>query len=119
MLPPGPRTPSFWQTYHYLTEPRAYSRAIVKRYGGISRFRALNGDGVMVTDPDLAREVFAADPDTFETLPVLGDLFGPVSLLATWGAPHKRQRKLLTRGFHGWSIKGFVAPMQRVVASHL
>jgi cytochrome P450 family 110 len=119
MLPPGPRTPAFWQTYRYLSEPRAYSRAVVAKYGRASRFRVLNGDGLMLADPDLAREVFAADPETFETPPVLRDLFGPHSLLATAGAPHKRQRKLLNPRFHGSSIKAFVATMQRVIETHL
>jgi cytochrome P450 len=119
MLPPGPRTPAFWQTYRYLSEPRAYSRTLVARYGGASRFHGLNGDGVMVADPDLAREVFAADPETFETLPVLGDLFGPYSLLATAGATHRRQRKLLNPRFHGSSIKAFFRTMQRVTEKHL
>jgi cytochrome P450 family 110 len=119
MLPPGPRTPAFWQTYRYLSEPRAYSRGMAARYGSASRFRALNGRGIMVTDPDLAREVFAADPETFQTPPVLADLFGSQSLLATTGAAHKRQRKLLNPRFHGTSIKAFLATMKRVVEKHL
>jgi cytochrome P450 len=119
MLPPGPRTPAFWQTYRYISEPRAYSRGVVAKYGSAARFRALNGSGIMVTDPDLAREVFAADPETFQTPPVLGDLFGTHSLLATTGAAHRRQRKLLNPRFHGASIKAFFATMKRVVEKHL
>ncbi len=119
MLPPGPSTPALWQTYRFGASPREYSRGIIARYGPVTRFRALNGGGVAVSDPELAREVFAADPAAFETLPVLAELFGGLSVLATHGATHKRQRKLLNPRFHGARVKTFLDTMQRVVREHL
>ncbi len=70
-------------------------------------------------DPALAREVFAADPSGFESLSVLGELFGSLSVLATSGTVHKRQRKLLNPRFHGTRIKALLEVMQRVVSARL
>ncbi len=119
MLPPGSWTPALWQTYRFLTAPREYSKIIGERYGKVSRFRGLNGRGVAIADPRLAREVFAAEPDTFETAPVLADLFGAQSVLAASGAKHKSQRKLLNPRFHGATMKTYLRAMQQVVAEHL
>jgi cytochrome P450 len=118
MLPSGPRTPAFWQTLRFASAPREYSRKIA-RHGSAVRFRALNGKGVSVSDPELAREVFSADPAGFEALPVLGDLFGSRSVLATSGAIHKRQRKLLNPRFHGSHVRALLGVMQRVVGARL
>jgi cytochrome P450 len=119
MRPPGSWAPAFWQTYRFLTAPREYSRAIGERYGKVSRFRGLNGRGVAIADPRLAREVFAADPDTFDTAPVLADLFGAHSVLAASGAKHRSQRKLLNPRFHGATMKAYLRAIQRVVGEHL
>ncbi|MGD0676416.1 MAG: cytochrome P450 [Polyangiaceae bacterium] len=119
MLPPGPPTPAFWQTYRFLVAPRDYSLAVQARYGRVTRFRGLNGNGIAIADPDLARDLFAAEPDTFETPSVLFDLFGEHSVLATSGERHRRQRKLLNPRFHGARMKAFLETMQRVVHEHL
>jgi cytochrome P450 len=72
-----------------------------------------------VSHPDLAREVFAADPSGFDTIPVVSDLFGLASVLATSGTVHKRQRKLLNPRFHGSRMKDPFGAMQRVVGARL
>jgi cytochrome P450 family 110 len=118
MLPPGPRSPALWQTYRFITKPLEYSRAVVARYGDATRMNVLNARGVAVASAELARQVFAADPDTFEAAPTLGDLFGGHSLLATSGPTHRRPRKLLNPRFHGAHVKAFLATMQRVTHEH-
>jgi cytochrome P450 len=118
-LPPGPRAPALWQTLRFASAPREYSLEVIARYGPVNRFRALNGKGISVCDPALAREVFAADPANFESLSVLGELFGSLSVLATSGAVHKRQRKLLNPLFHGTRIKTLFEVIQRVVSDRL
>src|SRR4051794_1113776 len=115
MLPPGPRTPAIWQTLRYAADPRGYSLSIVAELGAVTRFRALNGNGVVVADPEMARAVFAADPDTFVTASAIPELFGASAVIATAGATHRRQRKLLNPRFHGAHIKAFLASMDRVV----
>ncbi len=114
-LPPGPGTPALWQTYQVLANPRTYTRAMRSRYGDAIRFRLLAGRGVSFSSPELARELFSADADGFEVEPMVSLIFGPQSLLATSGATHRRQRKLLNPRFHGARVKGFLETMQRVV----
>src|SRR6516225_6894334 len=108
MLPPGPSHPAFWQTYRFVTDPLAYSREMMARYGKTLRARALNGAGIITSDPEMIKLVFAADPDTFETAPVIGELLGPMSVVATSGLTHRRQRKLLNPRFHGAQMRGLL-----------
>jgi cytochrome P450 len=116
MLPPGPSHPAFWQTYRFVTDPLAYSREMMARYGKTLRARALNGAGIITSDPEMIKLVFAADPETFETLPVMGELLGPMSVIATFGATHRRQRKLLNARFHGAQMRQLLQAMQRVTS---
>jgi cytochrome P450 len=118
MLPPGPRTPAFWQTLQFVRDPRGYSRRIIAEHGRNVRFLGLNGNGVAVSDPEIARRVFAADPEKFETPPVLAEIFGRASVLATFGAPHKRQRKLLNPRFHGNEVRALASRMEAVASLH-
>ena len=118
MLPPGPRTPAFLQTLLFLRDPRGYSRRVVSEYGKTTRFRHLNGKGVVTSDPDIARRVFAADPETFETPPILAEILGSASVLATSGATHKRQRKLLNPRFHGSEVRALAQRMAHVASTH-
>jgi cytochrome P450 len=119
MLPPGPSTPAIWQTYRFVVHPREVTKTQVAKYGPAVRFHALIGKGIGFASPELAREVFAADPSTFETATTVPSLFGPQALLATYGEKHKRQRKLLNPRFHGARVKGYLDAMQRVVNGHL
>jgi cytochrome P450 len=115
MLPPGPRTPALWQTYQFVTNPYAYMRRVKGAYGDVATFRSLVGRGVAVFEANLAREVFAAPPDTFETSSLLESLFGSSAVIAASGEPHKKLRKLLNPRFHGQQVKGFLAAMQRAI----
>lgn len=116
MLPPGTWHPAFWQTYRFVTDPLAYSRETTARYGKTLRARALNGRGIITSDPEMIKLVFAADPDTFETVPVIGELLGPMSVIATSGPTHRQQRKLLNPRFHGAQMRELLQAMQRVTS---
>jgi cytochrome P450 family 110 len=118
MLPPGPRTPAFWQTYRFVMHPRETTRRQVAKYGDAIRFHGLIGAGVAFASAELAREVFAADPASFEVPKTLPSLLGPASLLATAGELHKRQRKLLNPRFHGARVKSYLETMRRVIREH-
>jgi cytochrome P450 family 110 len=119
MLPPGPRTPAVWQTYRFVASPEAFSKELSDRYGDAVGFRALVGRGIAILGADLAREVFAAPPDTFAAVSILESLFGPSAVIAISGEPHKKLRKLLNPRFHGAQVKGFLAAMQRAVRVQL
>src|SRR5580704_17661816 len=116
MLPPGTWHPAFWQTYRFVTDPLGYSRETTARYGKTLRARALNGAGIITSDPEMIKLVFAADPDTFETVPVIGELLGPMAVIATSGPTHRRQRKLLNPRFHGAQMRELLQAMQRVTS---
>jgi cytochrome P450 len=114
MLPAGTWHPAFWQTYRFVTDPVGYSREVIGRYGKTVRTRALNGVGIATADPEMIKLVFSADPDTFETVPVIGELFGPSAVIATSGSTHRRQRKLLNPRFHGTKMRAFLSVMEQV-----
>jgi cytochrome P450 len=119
MLPDGPPSPAFWQTYRFIMDPDGYVAAIRGRYGDAVRYRSLIGPGVAVLESGLAREVFAAPPDTFEPAPVIESIFGRSSVIAVSGARHRRLRKLLNPSFHGAQIRGFMASMRRAIRRHV
>jgi cytochrome P450 len=118
-VPPGPRTPALWQTFQAITRPRPYALEMRRRYGDIVSFHTLLGRGVAVAEASLARAVFSAPPDTFETSDMIGSIFGARAVIATSGSVHKRQRKLLNPQFHGPRIRALLETMQRVVRHHL
>ena len=119
MLPPGPRTPAFWQTYRFVTRPRETTEWQVAKYGDAIRFRSLIGNGIAFASAETARQVFAADPGTFDVPKTIPALFGPQALLATAGDTHRRQRKLLNPRFHGARVKSYLETMRRVIRGHL
>lgn len=72
------------------------------------------GPLVLTADPEGIKEIFTADPDTFEafgTVP-LEPLVGPNSMLLLSGARHKRERKLLMPPFHGERMRAYGQIMQ-------
>src|SRR3974390_144311 len=101
MLPPGSRSPALWQTYRFVTAPSTYMRRIQRKYGDAVRFRSLLGKGIAVFEAGLAREVFSAPPEAFETPPLVEALFGRSAVIAVSGERHKKLRKLLNPPFHG------------------
>jgi cytochrome P450 len=119
MLPPGPRTPLVWQTIQFLFRPKKYVAEVKAKYGDAIRFHSLLGRGIAVTEASLAREVFASPPENFEVIDAVGGLFGTNAVIATAGATHKRQRKLLNPPFHGARVKALLSTMQRVIADHI
>lgn len=119
MLPPGPRTPTLWQSIQFLLKPKAYNRRLAAKFGETIRFRTLMGTGIAFANPEHARQVFAADPDMFEQVEHIAHIFGPQAVIATAGAVHKKQRKLLNPRFHGARVRAFHVTMQRVVREHL
>jgi len=119
MLPDGPRSPVLWQSVRFLSRPAPYTRKLMGKYGDAFRFHTLVGTGLAVGEASLAREVWAAPPDTFEPVGLVGSIFGGQSVIATAGATHRRQRKLLNPQFHGARIRTMYGAMQRAIRQHL
>ena len=118
-LPPGPTTPVLWQTYLAVAKPLEYIRSIRARYGDVTSFHTLAGRGIAVCDPAVARDVFAAPPESFLVPDIAPSIFGTHAVIATSGATHKKQRKLLNPHFNGQRIKAAYDTMARVVRARL
>jgi cytochrome P450 len=77
---------------------------------------------VVVSDPELVKEIFRGDPKVFhagEGNDVLRPLLGEHSLLVLDDAPHMSQRKLLLPPFHGKRMAGYAETMQRIAAQEI
>ncbi len=90
-----------------------------QHFGDAVSFHTALGKGMAVFEASLAREVFAAPPDTFETIESVGAIFGERAVIATSGVLHKKQRKILNPPFHGARIKALLGTIQRVVKRHV
>lgn len=109
-LPPGPRLP----------KPVATALFVARRDVLLGRLREKHGDAftvdlpifgrtVVVSSPELVKQVFTASPDTLvfgEDSP-LGKVLGPGSLFSLDGQRHLRERRLLLPPFHGARMKSY------------
>ena len=104
-LPPGPRAPATWQTLRWTARPLPYLQELKARYGDVFTMRVLReGPWVMVSDPELVKQVFTASPKVLhagEGNQILEPLLGPRSILLLDEDKHMRQRKLMLPPFHG------------------
>lgn len=119
MIPDGPNSPMLWQSVNFLSRPTAYASRLASRYGDAWRFHTLVGKGVAFCEASLAREFFAAPPDTFVPHPIVGSIFGARAVIATSGPTHRRQRKLLNPNFAVARIRALYGAMQRVIREHV
>ncbi len=83
---------------------------------------AYGGKWVVVSDPELVKQVFTGDPDVFhagEGNDILRPLLGDNSLLVLDGAAHMSQRKLLLPPFHGRRMAGYEVTMREIAAREI
>lgn len=102
-LPPSQRGPKLIQALAFILQRRRVMSRMTARHGGAFTVAApVFGRMVVVTEPDLARQVFAAGTDDLGNVqPNLSRLFGPGSIFALDGVEHRNRRRLLTPPFHG------------------
>ncbi|KKW64083.1 MULTISPECIES: cytochrome P450 [Mycolicibacterium] len=108
-LPPGPRLPMTLQGLAFIANRRWTVHQMHRRYGDVfSLHIPIFGQTVVVADPQLAKQVFTANPDDLGNVqPNLSRVLGSGSVFALDGAEHRRRRRLLTPPFHGKSIKNY------------
>ena len=125
-LPPGPPVPSSLQGLlaaaalgasslglpgaPALRSPVPGVHALRRRYGDLFTVSLPGlGRAVVVGDPALVKQVFAADEDTlhFGEGSPFGSTLGPHSLLAIDGAEHIEHRKLLMPPLHGERMRAY------------
>src|ERR1700749_3374315 len=122
-LPPAPRMPRPIQTAIWSRQAQWMLTQCRSRLGPMFTLEiAYEGKWVIVTDPELVKEVFRGDPKVFhagEGNDILRPLLGENSLLVLDEAPHMSQRKLLLPPFHGRGVEGYEETMRTIAAREI
>ncbi|AZP83447.1 cytochrome P450 [Mycobacterium avium subsp. paratuberculosis] len=109
--PPASRGPSpkLVQGIGFAVSRRTMMRRLSRRYGNVFTLRLpMWGPVVMVSDPQLAKQIFTTTPDELGNIqPNLSRLFGSGSVFGLEGDDHRRRRRLLAPPFHGKSMKNY------------
>jgi cytochrome P450 family 135 len=122
-LPPRPRMPRPIQTAIWTRQAQWMLVQCRRRLGPMFTLRiAYEGTWVVISDPELVKQVFTGDPKVFhagEGNDILRPLLGENSLLVLDDAPHMSQRKLLLPPFHGRRMAGYEATMREIAAREI
>ncbi len=111
-LPPGPRLPKLAQTAAWMTWPLGFVEECRRRFGPLFTLRIVGlGTIVIVSDPDVIRDVFAGDRDVFHAgeanATALEPVLGAHSLLLLDGERHLLQRRMMLPPFHGEAVRAY------------
>ena len=116
-LPPGPRSPTFVQTAAWWRRPLDFLDACALRFGDVFTLRLAGlGDTVVVSRPELLKQIFTGDPAVLragQANQILLPVLGPSSVLLLDGAEHVRQRRLLMPPFVGERMGVYAEVMAR------
>jgi cytochrome P450 len=119
-LPPGPKLPSLAQTILFLTQRDFAGPRWRRRYGDVFSIHiAPAGHGVVLSNPEHIREVFAGPADTFhagEGNAILGPIMGEHSVLLLDEEEHKAARKKVMAAFHGETMRAWGEVMEQLAA---
>jgi cytochrome P450 family 135 len=122
-LPPGPRMPRALQTAIWSRRAQWMLEQSRARFGDMFTLRiAYEGTWVMVSDPELVKQVFTGDPRVFhagEGNQILRPFLGDNSVLVLDEKPHISQRRLLLPPFHGERMQGYAAKMTEIAAREI
>jgi len=110
-LPPATRIPKLLQGMIFAFSRKGMLRRVTERYGpAVTMHIPMYGHMVMVSDPQLAKQVFTTSPDELGNIqPNLSRMFGSGSVFGLEGDDHRRRRRLLAPPFHGKSMKNYEA----------
>jgi cytochrome P450 len=117
-LPPGPRTPATLALLQWMIWPAATFEQGFREYGDLYSVKnPLFGAEVIVSDPELIKQIFTGDADALhggEASRALGPIVGPRSVLLLDGREHHRERKLLMPPFHGERLTVYADVMRSI-----
>jgi cytochrome P450 family 135 len=122
-LPPGPRMPRALQTAIWSRQAQWMLEQSRARFGSMFTLTiAQEGTWVMVSDPELVKQVFTGDPRIFhagEGNQILKPILGENSVLVLDEKPHINQRRLLLPPFHGERMQGYGEKMTEIAAREI
>jgi cytochrome P450 len=122
-LPPGPRMPRLLQTAIWSRQAQWMLEQSRARFGEMFTIQiAREGTWVMVSNPELVKQVFTGDPKVFhagEGNQILRPILGDNSVLVLDEKPHISQRKLLLPPFHGERMQGYGEKMTEIAAREI
>jgi cytochrome P450 len=115
-LPSGPGSPAWWQLVRFAGDPLGLLDECHRRFGEAFTLEvAGHGRFVMLSDPEVVREVFRADPDVLhsgEGNEIFAATVGRNSILVLDGVPHARQRRVLVSPLKGERMRAFFDAMR-------
>jgi cytochrome P450 family 135 len=122
-LPPGPRMPRALQTAIWSRQAQWFLKQSRARFGRMFTLKiAYEGHWVMLSDPELVKQVFTGDPRVFhagEGNQILRPILGESSLLVLDEKKHISQRRLLLPPFHGERMQAYGAKMTEIAAREI
>jgi len=122
-LPPGPRMPRALQTAIWSRKAQWFLEQSRARFGRMFTIKiAYEGDWVVLSDPELVKQVFTGDPRVFhagEGNQILRPILGDNSVLVLDEKKHIQQRKLLLPPFHGERMQAYGEKMAEIAAREI
>jgi cytochrome P450 len=122
-LPPGPRMGRVPQTAIWSRKAQWLLEQSRARFGPMFTLKiAYEGDWVVISDPELVKQVFTGDPRVFhagEGNQILRPILGDNSVLVFDEKKHIQQRKLLLPPFHGERMQGYGEKMAEIAAREI
>jgi cytochrome P450 len=122
-LPPAPRMPRPIQTAIWSRQAQWMLMQSRRRLGPTFTLEiAYEGKWVIVSDPEMVKQVFTGDPKVFhagEGNEILRPLLGKFSLLTLDDGAHMSQRKLLLPPFHGRRMAGYEESMREIAGREI
>ena len=122
-LPPGPRMPRGLQTAIWSRKAQWFLEQSRARFGPMFTIRiAYEGDWVVITEPELVKQVFIGDPRVFhagEGNQILRPILGDNSVLVLDEKKHIAQRKLLLPPFHGERMQAYGEKMAEIATREI
>ena len=116
-LPAGPRAPATVQLLRWALDPLPFLDHCARTYGSWFTVRFPGYPPiVMISDPEIVREVFGGDPlelDSGSPNRMLRPLLGSGSVILLDGREHRQRRKLLMPAFHGRQVAAYGEEMRR------
>jgi cytochrome P450 len=117
VLPPGPPTRRFVDTWRWLRTPLPWLDELAARYGHAITLQLprMNGPVVIFSEPAAVRDLWTGDPMQLhagQANMILRSVLGKDSLLVLDGERHLRERRLMLPPFHGDRMRAYGEAMR-------